>query len=122
MRILCQVETATAVLTAPKLGALAVVRLPINCEKVSEIRHQPRALTVYQRHAGGASISRHRHDDHQLVYVSTGVLAVETAAGRWVASKDRAVWLPGGTWHAHRFYGASEFHTVGFPRAKPPLG
>jgi AraC-like DNA-binding protein len=78
-------------------------------------------LTVARRQEAGATIARHRHDDHQIVYVSTGVLAVTTSAGNWVASKDRAVWLPAGTWHAHRFYGASMLHTVGFPRERPPL-
>ncbi|HEY5427655.1 MAG TPA: AraC family transcriptional regulator, partial [Solirubrobacteraceae bacterium] len=38
-----------------------------------------------------------------------------------VASADRAVWLPAGTWHQHRFYGTSSFHTVGFPVDQPPL-
>ena len=88
---------------------------------MSETRHHQWALTVAKRHEGGSTVDRHYHDDHQLVYVSTGVLAVETAAGNWVASKDRAVWLPAGTWHAHRFYGASMLHTVGFARERPPL-
>lgn len=88
---------------------------------MSEIRQRRWALTVATSYAGGDSVERHHHDDHQLVYVSTGVLAVETEAGNWVASKNRAVWLPAGTWHAHRFYGASLLHTVGFPHAKPPL-
>ena len=87
---------------------------------MSEIRHEPYARTVAWRLAGGHTIARHRHDDHQLVYVSTGVLEVQTAAGSWVASRDRAVWLPAGTWHEHRFFGASTFHTVGFPVAEPP--
>jgi AraC-like DNA-binding protein len=84
---------------------------------MSEIRHVPRARTVAWELAAGHEIDRHRHDDHQLVYVSTGVLVVQTAAGSWVAARDRAVWLPAGTWHQHRFYGASRFHTVGFPVA-----
>jgi AraC-like DNA-binding protein len=79
----------------------------------------PEAPTVAQARAAGERIDRHRHDNHQLVYVSTGVLAVSTAAGRWVASADRAVWLPAGTWHEHRFYGASAFHSVAFD--EPPL-
>lgn len=79
------------------------------------------APTVVEHHLGGETIDRHRHDEHQLVYVSTGVLAVETAAGSWVAAADRAVWLPAGTWHQHRFYGASAFHTLGFPADDPPL-
>lgn len=70
--------------------------------------------------AGGDTIERHRHDDHQLVYVSAGVLEVQTAAGSWVVSRDRAVWLPARTWHEHRFYGSSSFHTVGFPVREPP--
>ena len=88
---------------------------------MSVIRHQPVAPTGVQHRAGGDTIDRHRHDDHQLVYVSTGVLAVQTSAGSWVASADRAVWLPAGTWHQHRFYGTSSFHTVGFPVDQPPL-
>jgi AraC-like DNA-binding protein len=88
---------------------------------VSEISHQPFAPTVTQLRAGGDRISRHRHAEHQLVYVSTGVLAVSTAAGRWVVSAERAVWLPAGTWHEHRFYGASAFHAVGFDVAGAPL-
>jgi AraC-like DNA-binding protein len=88
---------------------------------MSEIRHEPDVPTVLQRRAGGERVSRHRHDEHQLVYVSTGVLAVTTAAGRWVASADRAVWLPAGTWHEHRFYGASAFHSVGFAADRAPF-
>ncbi len=88
---------------------------------MSEIRHTPTVPTVAQRRAAGERISRHRHDEHQLVYVSTGVLAVTTAAGRWVAAADRAVWLPAGTWHEHRFYGASAFHSIGFAVDRAPL-
>ena len=88
---------------------------------MSHISHEPRALTQVQRRAAGDIIERHRHDDHQLIYVSTGVLAIQTEAGAWVAASDRAVWIPAGTWHEHRFYGASSFHTVGFPVAGAPL-
>jgi AraC-like DNA-binding protein len=88
---------------------------------MSEVRHMAVAPTGVQHLAGGDTIDRHRHDDHQLVYVSTGVLAVQTAAGSWVASPDLAVWLPADTWHEHRFYGTSVFHTVSFPTDRPPL-
>jgi AraC-like DNA-binding protein len=87
---------------------------------VSEIRHEPVARTVAWQLAGGGTIDRHRHDDHQLVYVSAGVLEVQTAAGSWVVSRDRAVWLPAGTWHEHRFFGQSSFYTVGFPIEEAP--
>ncbi|RKQ91136.1 AraC-like DNA-binding protein [Solirubrobacter pauli] len=88
---------------------------------MSDSRQRLWTLTAASRHAGGSTIERHHHEDHQLVYVSAGVLAVETSAGSWVASKDRAVWLPAGVWHAHRFYGSSMFHAIGFARERPPL-
>ncbi|WP_327004917.1 helix-turn-helix transcriptional regulator [Dactylosporangium sp. NBC_01737] len=88
---------------------------------MSKIRHMPVAPTKSTEHGSGAFIDRHRHDQHQLVYVSRGVIAVQTEAGGWVAAADRAVWIPAGCWHEHRFHGASAFHTVGFPAADPPL-
>jgi AraC-like DNA-binding protein len=90
---------------------------------MSQIRHTPVAETGTQSRAGGDVIERHRHDDHQLIYVSSGVLAIRTEHGSWVASNDRALWVPANTWHEHRFYGQSRFHTVGFPArgTAPPL-
>jgi AraC-like DNA-binding protein len=76
--------------------------------------------TAYD-HPAGEVISRHQHAFHQLVYVSTGVLAVQTEAGAWVASADRAVWTPAGLWHEHRVYGNSLVHTVGFAAGDAPL-
>jgi AraC-like DNA-binding protein len=72
-------------------------------------------------HAPGEVIAGHRHDHHQLIWVSTGVLAIQTEAGAWVASCDRAVWTPAGTWHEHRVYGHTSVHTVGFPAHDLPL-
>ncbi|MFC8709319.1 AraC family transcriptional regulator [Streptomyces sp. NPDC057197] len=86
---------------------------------MSEIRHQPVAPTSTQSRAGGDVIDRHRHDDHQLIYVSSGVLAIRTEHGSWIAPNDRALWIPAHTWHEHRFYGRSRFHTVGFPAGDP---
>ena len=81
----------------------------------------PVAPTSSESHQGGDVIDRHRHDDHQLIYVSSGVLAITTEHGSWVASSDRALWVPAGIWHEHRFYGHSEFHTIGFPAPGTPL-
>jgi AraC-like DNA-binding protein len=72
-------------------------------------------------HAPGEVIDRHRHDYHQLIYVSAGVLAVQTDQGAWVASGGRAVWSPAQTWHEHRVYGHSSVHTIGFPVGHAPL-
>lgn len=89
---------------------------------MSQIRHQPIAPTSTQVRGGGDTIDRHRHDDHQLIYVSSGVLAITTEHGSWIASDDRALWIPANTWHEHRFYGRSRFHTIGFPaRGRAPL-
>ncbi|QMU77180.1 helix-turn-helix transcriptional regulator [Streptacidiphilus sp. PB12-B1b] len=81
----------------------------------------PLAPTNAHDHAPGEVIDRHRHDYHQLVYVSRGVLAVQTEGGAWVACADRAVWIPADTWHEHRVYGHCSVHTLGFPAGEPPL-
>ena len=88
---------------------------------MSQNSHRPLPPTNAHDHAGGAVISRHRHDYHQLIYVSRGVLAIQTEAGAWVASGDRAVWTPATIWHEHRVYGHSSVHTVGFPAGDAPL-
>jgi AraC-like DNA-binding protein len=53
--------------------------------------------------------------------VSTGVLAIHTEQGAWIASRDRAAWVPAGTWHEHRAYGPTSVHTIGFDAATAPL-
>lgn len=88
---------------------------------MSQIRHTPDAPTHTVTHPTGGRIDRHRHDEHQLIYVSTGVLAATTAAGTWVAGRERAVWVPAGVWHEHRFHAASAMHTVGFARSAAVL-
>jgi AraC-like DNA-binding protein len=88
---------------------------------VSDIRHQPGVPTHAQAYAAGDVIDRHRHDEHQLIYVSTGVIAITTERGSWVAAPDRAVWIPAGIWHEHRFYGHTSFHSVGFTSTSGPL-
>ncbi len=95
--------------------------LPVICLVVSDIRHQPEVRTRAQAYAAGDVIDRHRHDEHQLIYVSTGVIAITTEHGSWVAAPDRAVWIPAGIWHEHRFYGHTSFHSVGFTSVAAPL-
>jgi AraC-like DNA-binding protein len=87
-------------------------RLSITCPLVSQNR---------QDHHPGELIARHRHEDHQLVYVARGVLAVRTDHGAWVAGARRAVWVPAGTWHEHRVHGHTEVHTLHFPLDCTPL-
>ena len=45
---------------------------------------------------------RHSHPWAQLSYASQGVLEVQTAAGRFIAPPQRAVWVPAGM--PHRVY------------------
>jgi AraC-like DNA-binding protein len=88
---------------------------------MSNIRHVPVAPTHAQARGSGEIIDRHQHNDHQLIYLSAGVLGIGTAQGTWLASSNRAVWIPAGVWHEHRFYGRSLFHTVGFAAEDTPL-
>ena len=86
-----------------------------------KIRHAPVAPTSTLRLASGEGIDAHRHDDHQIVYAGRGVLAVTTDKGSWVAPATRAIWIPAGTFHAHRAYGELKLHTVGLPATQNPL-
>ncbi|KUM68506.1 AraC family transcriptional regulator [Streptomyces curacoi] len=86
------------------------------------IRHTRTAPTRAQVLAAGERIDAHRHDDHQIVYAGSGVLAVTTDAGTWFAPGNRAIWVPAGTVHAHRAHGHLDLHLVGLPADDNPLG
>lgn len=86
------------------------------------VRHEPAAPTRAQTLAPGARIDAHRHDEHQIAYAGTGVVAVTTDAGTWFAPGTRAIWVPAGTVHAHRAYGRLDLHLVGLPADDNPLG
>ncbi|MFG2794130.1 AraC family transcriptional regulator [Streptomyces sp. NPDC048419] len=88
---------------------------------MSHIRHTPRAATQARSLAAGESIDAHRHDEHQIVYAGSGVLAVTTDAGTWFAPGTRAIWVPAGTVHAHRAHGHLDLHFVGLPAGDNPL-
>jgi AraC-like DNA-binding protein len=86
----------------------------------SSLTH-PHTSEFLHQHGPGAIVHRHSHDYHQLISVSTGVLAIHTEQGAWVASRDRAAWVPAGMWHEHRAYGPTSVHTIGFDAATAPL-
>ncbi|WP_201258949.1 AraC family transcriptional regulator [Streptomyces ambofaciens] len=86
------------------------------------VRHTPAAPTRAQRLTAGQRIDAHRHDDHQIVYAGSGVVAVTTDAGTWFAPGTRAIWVPAGTVHAHRAHGLLDLHLVGLPADDNPLG
>jgi AraC-like DNA-binding protein/quercetin dioxygenase-like cupin family protein len=85
-------------------------------------RHTPIAPTALRRLASGAGIDAHRHDDHQIAYAASGVLAVATDRGHWIAPPTRAIWVPAGTVHEHRAYGPTDLHLVGLPSGDNPVG
>ncbi|MFC7304483.1 AraC family transcriptional regulator [Streptomyces monticola] len=87
-----------------------------------DIRHTPEAPTRSQVLASGERIDAHRHDDHQIVYAGSGVLAVTTESGTWFAPGNRAIWVPAGCVHAHRAHGRIALHLLGLPADTNPLG
>ncbi|MEU1180165.1 helix-turn-helix transcriptional regulator [Streptomyces sp. NPDC005820] len=89
---------------------------------MSENSHTATSPTITRHeHLAGQVIGRHRHSFHQLVYVSTGVVAVQTGEASWVASSTQAMWIPADTWHQHRVYGPTRVHTIGFAPDDAPL-
>ncbi|MFD5993007.1 cupin domain-containing protein [Streptomyces bacillaris] len=69
----------------------------------------------------GEYTARHQHEEHQLVYVSDGILAVRTDHGAWVAGAQRAVWIHAHTWHEHSVHGHTTVHTLMFPTGRTTI-
>ena len=65
------------------------------------------------------TIDWHYHDVHQIVYPSSGVLAISAAAGTWVVPPQRAVWIPVGVPHAHQAHGPVQMRTLAISSAVP---
>src|ERR1700684_2417789 len=68
------------------------------------------------------TIDWHYHDMQQLVYPSTGVLAISPELGTWVVPPQRAVWIPARVAHAHQAHGPTQMRTLAFPASVDPLG
>jgi len=60
------------------------------------------------------TVDWHYHDVQQLVYPSSGVLAISAAGGTWVVPPQRAMWIPAGVPHAHRAHGPTQMRTLAF--------
>jgi AraC-like DNA-binding protein len=88
---------------------------------MSFIRHKPAAPTRNQALAPGETIEAHRHDEHQIIYAESGVLAITTEAGTWFTPGTSAIWVPAGTVHAHRAHGHLDLHMLGLPIGMNPL-
>jgi AraC-like DNA-binding protein len=82
----------------------------------------PDAPTVVRDLSTATGVAAHWHDDHQIVYASSGVLAVHTSDSRWITPAHRAIWVPAHTVHAHRAYGHTRLHLLGVAVDQDPLG
>ncbi len=62
--------------------------------------------------AAGEIVERHRHDWHQLVYASAGLLHVWTERGAWIVPPHWAIFVPARTVHSIRFAAPSDLRTL----------
>ena len=70
-----------------------------------------------RRLRAGEDITGHHHDRNQLVYPASGLLAVTTDQGTWIAPPHRAVWVPAFATHEHRAWGDTDMRGVLFRQA-----
>lgn len=87
---------------------------------MTNTRHVESAPTETRALATGNQVTRHQHDDHQVVYASAGVIEVTVDAGTWFSPAARAVWIPAGTAHTWVVRGSSVVHLVGVPPGIAP--
>ena len=59
--------------------------------------------------SGGQRFTDHKHDWHQLIAVTKGLMTVTTEVGAWTAPPHWAIWVPARIHHSIRFIGPSHF-------------
>ncbi|WP_294048022.1 hypothetical protein [Sphingopyxis sp.] len=69
-------------------------------------------IAIGHDYPGSFELAEHRHRRSQFLYAASGVMAVSTPSGAWVAPPERAVWIPGGTPHSVRMVGAVQTRSV----------
>lgn len=78
-----------------------------------EVEDIPRTvLAIGNDYPPSYELQQHRHRRCQLLYAASGVVAVSTPHGAWVAPPERAVWIPGGVPHAVRMVGEVSTRSV----------
>jgi AraC-like DNA-binding protein len=65
----------------------------------------------------GERLAVHRHPRGQLVYPATGLLAITTERGTWMAPANRVTWTPAGFDHSHQAFGSTDGRVVSLSRA-----
>jgi len=82
-------------------------------DDLAELETTPRpVVAVGKDYPPSFELALHWHRRAQLLYAASGVVAVSTPQGSWVAPPERAVWIPGGTPHAVRMVGAVTTRSV----------
>ena len=77
---------------------------------------------TYQELGRRDTIDWHYHDVQQIVYPSSGVLAISAAAATWVVPPQRAVWIPAGVPHAHQAHGPVQMRTLAISSSSAAAG
>jgi len=71
--------------------------------------------------ARGEGFDRHQHEDHQLAWTASGVLAMSTDESTWVLPRSRALWIPAGLPHTVDVAVAVTMYSLYFPPARCPI-
>lgn len=69
-------------------------------------------LAIGDAYPSSFELAEHQHRRSQFLYAASGVMAVSTPEGAWVAPPERAIWIPGGMPHAVRMVGAVQTRSV----------
>jgi len=69
-------------------------------------------LAIGDTYPASFELAEHCHRRSQFLYAASGVMAVSTPEGAWVAPSERAVWIPGGMPHAVRMVGTVQTRSV----------
>jgi AraC-like DNA-binding protein len=71
--------------------------------------------------ASGTWFSWHRHEQHQLVWASRGVVNVDVGEAHWVLPPSRALWVPAGTTHRTGTPSGADIRAIYLRPALSPL-
>ena len=83
--------------------------------------HLPRSLVVMEnRWPSGTSTGWHTHPTGQLLYATEGVMLVDTDAGSWVVTPNRALWMLAGLRHNVTMSGEVLIRTAYIDTARIP--
>ncbi|WDE07421.1 helix-turn-helix transcriptional regulator [Thalassomonas viridans] len=78
-----------------------------------DFQHLPQTLAVMVKDfPDGFYIAGHKHERHQLLYATSGIMRLYTDNEIWIVPNDRAVYIPAGTVHAVKMYGDVTMHTL----------